>query len=51
MQNVSIVDIATNSIVGEPLRVWDEYPGSNTGPDRDDSKKAPARVVLTYRWI
>ncbi|RYP33535.1 hypothetical protein DL767_004710 [Monosporascus sp. MG133] len=60
--NVSIVDIATNEII-EPLRTWDEYPGYNTGPDRDDIKfnvtipdtlgvacDAPGKCVLQWYW-
>ncbi|RYP18680.1 hypothetical protein DL765_003815 [Monosporascus sp. GIB2] len=60
--NVSIVDIATNKII-EPLRTWDEYPGYNTGPDRDDIKfnitipntlgatcDTPGKCVLQWYW-
>ncbi|CAI6091756.1 unnamed protein product [Clonostachys chloroleuca] len=34
--NTSIIDTATNTVIGEPLRSWDEWPGQNTGSDRED---------------
>ena len=36
-QNVSIVETATNEVVGEPLRTWDNWPDHLSGPPRDDS--------------
>ncbi|KAL4876877.1 hypothetical protein BJY04DRAFT_222551 [Aspergillus karnatakaensis] len=33
---VSIVDTATNSIIGDPLRPWDDWPNHLSGPPRDD---------------
>ncbi|UDD64468.1 hypothetical protein AFCA_011705 [Aspergillus flavus] len=35
--NVSIVNTATNEIIGEPLRSWDNWPDHLSGPPRDDS--------------
>ncbi|KAB8245459.1 hypothetical protein BDV35DRAFT_381424 [Aspergillus flavus] len=34
--NVSIVNTATNEIIGEPLRSWDNWPDHLSGPPRDD---------------
>ncbi|KAL4930331.1 uncharacterized protein BDV17DRAFT_289940 [Aspergillus undulatus] len=34
--NVSVVDTATNEIIGEPLRSWDDWPNHLSGPPRDD---------------
>ena len=36
-KNVSIVNTATNEIIGEPLRSWDNWPDHLSGPPRDDS--------------
>ncbi|KAE8316874.1 hypothetical protein BDV41DRAFT_573378 [Aspergillus transmontanensis] len=35
-KNVSIVNTATNEIIGEPLRSWDNWPDHLSGPPRDD---------------
>ncbi|KAL2835438.1 hypothetical protein BJY01DRAFT_238855 [Aspergillus pseudoustus] len=34
--NVSIVDASTNTVLGEPLRSWDDWPNHLSGPPRDD---------------
>ncbi|KAH7329555.1 hypothetical protein B0I35DRAFT_507819 [Stachybotrys elegans] len=35
--NVSIVDTATNEAIGAPVLTWEAWPGSNKGPDRNDT--------------
>ncbi|EMR70538.1 putative chitin binding protein [Eutypa lata UCREL1] len=34
--NVSVIDLATNEAIGGPLRSWDNWPDSTSGPPRDD---------------
>ncbi|KAI0006471.1 hypothetical protein F4779DRAFT_632961 [Xylariaceae sp. FL0662B] len=34
--NVSVVNLATNEVIGEPLRLWSAWPDSTSGPPRDD---------------
>ncbi|KAK7955615.1 uncharacterized protein PG986_004837 [Apiospora aurea] len=34
--NVSVVDLATNQVIGEPLRSWADWPDSTSGPPRND---------------
>ncbi|ORY59314.1 uncharacterized protein BCR38DRAFT_351950 [Pseudomassariella vexata] len=34
--NVSVVDLATNEIIGDPLRSWGYWPNATSGPPRDD---------------
>ncbi|KAH9896177.1 hypothetical protein F4778DRAFT_745366 [Xylariomycetidae sp. FL2044] len=34
--NVSVIDLAANTAIGEPLRSWDNWPDSASGPPRDD---------------
>ena len=37
-KNVSVVDLNTNQIIGEPLRYWADWPDSTSGPPRNDSE-------------
>ncbi|KAK4151631.1 hypothetical protein C8A00DRAFT_45206 [Chaetomidium leptoderma] len=34
--NVSVVDLATNTIIGAPLRSWDDYPNATATTPRSD---------------
>ncbi|KAK8060970.1 hypothetical protein PG996_010900 [Apiospora saccharicola] len=34
--NVSVVDLTTNRVLGEPLRYWADWPDSTSGPPRND---------------
>ncbi|KAK8012033.1 cytochrome P450, partial [Apiospora arundinis] len=34
--NVSVVDLTTNQVIGEPLRHWADWPDSTSGPPRND---------------
>ena len=40
-KNVSIVDLATNKIIGDPLRSWDDYPNATATTPRSDSTFNP----------
>lgn len=35
---MSVIDLSTNSVIGEPLKSWDAWPGTDTSADRDDSE-------------
>ncbi|RYC65913.1 hypothetical protein CHU98_g280 [Xylaria longipes] len=35
--NVSVVDLASNTVLGEPLVSWDNWPDSASGPPRNDT--------------
>ncbi|KAI1825452.1 hypothetical protein F4861DRAFT_537919 [Xylaria intraflava] len=35
--NVSVVDLASNTVIGEPLVQWDNWPDSKSGPPRNDT--------------
>ncbi|KAH6842404.1 hypothetical protein B0I37DRAFT_314286 [Chaetomium sp. MPI-CAGE-AT-0009] len=34
--NVSVIDPASNVVIGSPLKIWEAWPVNNPGPDRDD---------------
>ncbi|KAK4032643.1 hypothetical protein C8A01DRAFT_50609 [Parachaetomium inaequale] len=34
--NVSVVDLATNKVIGDPLRSWDDYPNATATTPRSD---------------
>jgi hypothetical protein len=36
-QNLSIVDTTTNTVIGEPLKTWADWPMS--GPDPEDESE------------
>ncbi|KAI1818007.1 hypothetical protein GGS20DRAFT_530540 [Poronia punctata] len=35
--NVSVVDLATNTVIGDPLVYWDDWPDATSGPPRNDT--------------
>lgn len=39
LKNVSIVDLETNTIIGNPLRSWDDYPNASETPRTDRKRK------------
>ena len=49
VKNVSVVDLSTNTIIGEPLRTWAAWPDSESGPPRNDSKIGT--YIEPLRWL
>ncbi|KAI1308022.1 hypothetical protein F5Y03DRAFT_405242 [Xylaria venustula] len=35
--NVSVVDLASNTVIGDPLVSWDDWPNYLSGPPRNDT--------------
>ncbi|KAK8129102.1 hypothetical protein PG984_010210 [Apiospora sp. TS-2023a] len=46
--NVSVVDLTTNRVLGEPLRYWADWPDSTSGPPRNDTRRVMWRGNVRF---